>query len=254
MTATFNLFLIVMSILALIVFIALRHVNAGYGIFADRKWGILISNRIGWLVMEAPVFLVMGLLWITSDRAFQPVPLTMFILFQLHYLQRAFIYPFLLRGKSRMPIGIIAMGMIFNVLNALMQGGWIFWVSPPGRYPVEWFWSLPFIVGTMIFIAGMVINLHSDHIIRTLRQPGDTRHHIPRGGMFRYVSSANYFGEIVEWTGFALLSWSWSGAVFAWWTFANLVPRAAATYKKYSEEFGEEFIRLRRRIVIPFIY
>ena len=60
----------------------------------------------------------------------------------------------------------------------------------------------------------MAVNLHSDHIIRHLRRPGDTRHYIPCGGMFRYVSSANYFGELLEWMGFAVASWSWAGAVF----------------------------------------
>ena len=103
-------------------------------------------------------------------------------------------------------------------------------------------------------MAGMAVNLHSDHIIRNLRKPVDTRHYIPRGGMFRYVSSANYFGELLEWTGFAVASWSWAGAVFAWWTFANLAPRAASLYKRYAQEFGKEFTALKRKKIIPFIY
>ena len=53
-------------------------------------------------------------------------------------------------------------------------------------------------IGGALFVAGMAVNLHSDHIIRHLRRPGDTRHYIPRGGMFRYVSSANYFGDLVK--------------------------------------------------------
>ncbi len=109
-------------------------------------------------------------------------------------------------------------------------------------------------VGGALFMAGMAVNLHSDHIIRNLRKPGDTRHYIPRGGMFRYVSSANYFGELLEWTGFAVASWSWAGAVFAWWTFANLAPRAASLYKRYAQEFGKEFTALKRKKIIPFIY
>lgn len=84
-----------------------------------------------------------------------------------------------------------------------MQGGWIFYISPADRYPDSWLLSPQFIAGTLIFFAGMAINIHSDYIIRHLRKPGDTRHYLPRGGMFRYVSSANYFGEVVEWTGFA---------------------------------------------------
>lgn len=253
MTATFNLFLIVMAVLALGVFIALHFLDAGYGYLFNRRYGPPVPNKIGWMAMESPVFILMCILWVSSDRMLEAGPLALFIIFQSHYLQRAFIFPMLLRGDSKMPLGIVAMGMLFNTLNALMQGGWIFFVSPADYY-ADWF-AKPFIyLGGAVFLAGMAINLHSDHIIRHLRHPGDTRHYIPRGGMFRYVSSANYFGEVLEWTGFAVASWSWAGAVFAWWTFANLAPRAASLRRRYCQEFGEEFTQLHRKRIIPFIY
>ena len=195
----------------------------------------------------------MCILWLCSDRALEAGPLALFILFQSHYLQRSFVFPLLIRGKSQMPLGIVLMGMVFNTLNALMQGGWIFYVSPAGYYD-GWF-ARPYIwVGGALFIAGMIINLRSDRIIRHLRRPGDTRHYIPYGGMFRYVSSANYFGELLEWIGFAVASWSWAGAVFVVWTFANLAPRSASLYKRYEQEFGEEFTSLHRKRILPFIY
>lgn len=153
-----------------------------------------------------------------------------------------------------MPLGIVTMGAVFNVLNACMQGGWIFYFAPDGLYTPQWLASPQFIAGTLVFFAGMAVNLHSDHIIRNLRKPGDTGHYLPKGGMFRYVTSANYFGEIVEWTGFAILTWSAAGAVFALWTFANLVPRADAIYKRYHEMFGDELARSPRKRIIPFIY
>jgi len=253
MNEPFSLFLWVMTALALAVFVALHYIEAGYGYLFNPKFGPPVPNRIGWIVMEAPVFAAMCVLWACSDRAFETGPLALFLLFQSHYLQRAFIFPLLIRGRSRMPLGIILMGMVFNTLNALMQGGWIFYVSPEGYY-AGWF-ARPYIwIGGALFLAGMAVNLHSDRIIRHLRRPGDTRHYIPRGGMFRYVSSANYFGELLEWTGFAVASWSWAGAVFAWWTFANLAPRSASLYKRYEREFGEEFTSLRRKRIIPFIY
>ena len=203
--------------------------------------------------MESHVFIAMCILWLCSDRALEAGPLALFILFQSHYLQRAFVFPLLIRGRSQMPLGIVLMGMVFNTLNALMQGGWIFYVSPAGYYD-GWF-ARPYIwVGGALFIAGMVINLRSDRIIRHLRRPGDTRHYIPYGGMFRYVSSANYFGELLEWIGFAVASWSWAGAVFVVWTFANLAPRSASLYKRYEQEFGEEFTSLHRKRILPFIY
>jgi len=252
MTA-FDTFLLVMAVTALFVFVALHFFEAGYGYLFDRRYGPPVPNKIGWIVMEAPVFIAMCALWLASDRRWEAAPLALFGLFQLHYLQRAFIFPLLMRGNSKMPLGIVLMGAAFNVLNALMQGGWIFYVSPADYY-ADWF-ARPYIyAGGAIFLAGMGINLHSDRIIRHLRKPGDTRHYIPRGGMFRYVSSANYFGEFTEWVGFAVASWSWAGTVFAWWTFANLAPRAASLYRRYEQEFGEEFTRLKRRKIIPFIY
>ena len=153
-----------------------------------------------------------------------------------------------------MPLSIILMGALFNTLNALMQGGWIFYLSPLERYPSSWLSSLPFILGTLVFFAGMIVNIGSDSIIRNLRKPGDTAHYLPKGGMFRYVTSANYFGEFVEWVGFAILTWSWSGAVFALWTFANLAPRASRIYDMYSREFPDELDTSKTKRMIPFIF
>ena len=253
MRETFDIFLIVMAVAALVVFIALHFFEAGYGYLFDRRYGPPIPNKIGWVLMESPVFILMAVLWAASDRMWQAGPLALFLLFEAHYFQRSVIFPLLLRGTSKMPLGIVLMGRVFNTLNALMQGGWIFYVSPADYYD-NWF-ARPWIyIGGALFIAGMVINLHSDRIIRHLRKPGDTRHYIPRGGMFRYVSSANYFGELLEWVGFAVASCSWAGAVFAWWTFANLAPRAASLRRRYEQEFGEEFSRLHRKRIIPFIY
>ena len=253
-TAQFELFLWIMIALAAIVFVALYFVRAGYGILRDGRWGPKIDNRVGWILMEAPVFVAMTLLWWFSDRRTDTVRLVFFALFQLHYLNRAFIYPLLIRTPSPMPLGIITMGAVFNVLNACMQGGWIFYFSPADSYPLSWLTSPQFLAGTALFIIGMSINLHSDHIIRHLRKPGDRNHYLPQGGCFRYVTSANYFGEIIEWTGFALLTWSLAGAAFAIWTFANLVPRANTIWHRYREMFGEEVDKARLKRVIPFIY
>lgn len=243
-----------MAFVAIIVFIALHFVTAGYGKFATKKWGPSVNNKLGWILMESPVFVIMTILWVLSNRCWEPTLLIIFLIFQAHYFQRSFIFPLLLKGKSSMPLSIIAMGATFNTLNAIMQGGWLFYISPAERYPVEWLTSWQFICGTAIFIAGFIINLQSDGIIRGLRKPGDTKHYLPKGGMYNYVTSANYLGEIMEWIGFAILTWSGAGAVFALWTFANLVPRANTIYQKYKIEFKDEMEGKRLKRVIPFIY
>lgn len=251
---TFTVFLIVMAVIAVVVFVSLFFVDAGYGKFYHPKWGPFLDNHLGWFLMEVPVFLAMLLLWWFSDRRTDGVRMLFLILFELHYFHRSFIFPRQLRGHSRMPWTIVLMGAVFNTLNALMQGGWLFYFSPADRYPQSWLTSLPFIAGTLLFFAGMYVNIQSDSIIRNLRKPGDTAHYLPKGGMFRYVTSANYFGEFMEWVGFAILTWSWSGAVFALWTFANLAPRAARIHTMYSQEFPDEMDPHKVKRMLPFIY
>ncbi len=251
---SYNIFLIAMAAVAVVVFVALYFVEAGYGYLFNPKFGFPVPNKVGWVLMESPVFVAMAALWWLSPARFEVAPLVLFVIFEIHYFQRSFIFPMLMRGSSKMPIGIVLMGMIFNTLNAIMQGGWIFYYGPQMGYYEGWM-SKPFIyVGAAVWLFGFVTNLHSDYVIRHLRKPGDTKHYIPKGGMFRYVSSANYFGEFMGWVGFAIASWSWAGVVFALWTFANLGPRSASLYKRYEREFGQEFTALKRKRILPFIY
>ena len=243
-----------MAVLAVVVFIALQRVTPGYGMTYHKKWGPAINNRLGWIIMEVPAFASMAILWALSPRGAEAAPCVMASLFELHYFQRAFVFPFLIRGKNLMPWIIILLGIIFNVINTYIIGGWLFYVSPVGFYDASWLLSPLFILGAVVFFTGWGINLYSDHIIRHLRAPGDSSHHIPRKGLYKYVTAANYFGEFTEWIGFAILTWSVAGVVFAMWTFANLAPRARALHGRYSEEFGAEFISLNRKYIIPFIY
>lgn len=244
----------VMIVVAVIVFIALQYITAPYGMAFSRKWGPSMPNKLGWVLMEVPVIIVSLLIWLTSPRAGDVAPAVMMSLMMLHYVQRTFVFPFLMRGKSRISLLVVLMGMAFNSVNAYLIAGWLFRVAPEGLYTASWLTSPLFILGTVIFFVGMFINLQSDYIVRHLRKPGDTKHYIPRGGLFRYVTSANYFGELTEWVGFAILTWSMAGLTFVIWTFANLAPRAKSLYRRYCDEFGDEYRKLGRKYIIPFIY
>ena len=253
--------LFIITLVGVVVFIALYFVDAGYGKMITDKWGPAINNKVGWLLMECPVFLVMVYMWGSSQVRFELPYLVFFLLFQLHYIQRSFIFPFLLKGKSKMPIVIMALSVVFNLVNGYIQGYWLFFKAPTepyyqAHYTIDWFTDWRFIAGVALFFTGMIINIHSDYVIRSLRQPGDTKHYLPQKGMYRYVTSANYFGEILEWAGWALLTWSWAGLVFFWFTCANLVPRANSIYNKYEKEFTDEFHSRRPKLkrVFPFIY
>ena len=251
---TYQMLLNYMALLGFVVFVCLYFVNAGYGKFRSDKWGWSIGNKWGWLLMECPALIPMAYLWATTGET-RLWPAIFALLYTAHYVYRTFIFPLLLKGKSRMPLCIIAMGMAFNLMNSLLLGSSIF-LFPREEYahvadyalrPATW-------AGIALFVAGAWLHIKSDSIIRHLRKPGDTRHYLPQGCMYRYVTSANYLGELVEWTGFAILTWSAAGAVFALWTFANLAPRARKINERYSQEFGDEFKRLNLKSIIPFIY
>ena len=126
-----------MAALAVVVFIALQRVEAAYGMTYSPKWGPSVSNRVGWVVMEAPAFIAVATIWALSPRRGMASPCVMGALFLLHYFQRTFIFPMLMRGKSRMPRAIVAMGMVFNTINAYMIGGWLFFVAPAPLYGTD---------------------------------------------------------------------------------------------------------------------
>ena len=242
-----------MVAIAFVVFVALYFVKAGYGKFRTPASGFSINNKTAWELMEAPVFFTMAVLWLQSADPWLLPQLVLFLLFELHYFQRSFVFPLLLKGKGSMPVCIMLMGVTFNVVNGMMQAGGLF-LFPPAEYAdgAAYLIQPRTLAGIAIFFAGMAVNIHSDHVIRSLRKPGDTNHYLPERGMYRFVTSANYFGELVEWTGFAIASSTWASWVFVLWTAANLVPRAAAIYNRYAEEFGD--VVYSRKRIIPFVY
>ena len=97
----------------------------------------------------------------------------------------------------------------------------------------------------------MYINQSSDTILINLRDNNNDNYKIPYGGFFKYVSCPNYFGEILEWLGFAILTWSFSGLAFMLWTCFNLIPRAIRHHKWYKKKFKE--YPKNRKSIIPFL-
>ena len=76
---------------------------------------------------------------------------------------------------------------------------------------------------------------------------------IPQGGLFKYVSAANYTAECFEWTGWALAAWHPAPAAFALFTFCNLAPRALSNHAWYLEKFRGQY-PAQRRALIPLLW
>lgn len=251
--ALYPILLAGLGLLALGSFVSLFFVSAAYGRHARPGWGPTLGATAGWILMEAPSPLIFAALWWTGDpaRRFSASSLAFLALWLAHYVHRAFIYPFRLRGGRRdMPLSIVALGFTFNLFNAYINGRWLFTLGP--ARDGGWLLDPRFLAGLALFAAGYFINQQSDHILLNLRKPGETGYKIPQGGLYRYVSCPNYLGELIEWTGFALLTWSPGAAMFVVWTAANLVPRARTHHRWYLERFPD--YPRERRAILPGIF
>ncbi len=246
---TFNGFVIGWLSVAVVTFIALFFVTAPYGRHARKGWGPMVPARLGWIFMEVLSPALVATLFVFGKNQ-GTVAIVFLVMWEVHYIQRTFVFPFLMRGKGApMPLAIVVFSMMFNAVNAGVNGGWLFHMAP--EYSVEWLTDPRFIVGAALFVTGFAINLHSDHILRNLRKPGETGYKIPHGGMYRFVSCPNYMGESIEWIGWAIATWSLAGLSFAVWTLANLAPRAFSNHRWYKEQFPD--YPTKRKALIPFI-
>ncbi len=235
--------------LAVPTLLALFLVPAPYGRHGRQGWGPSIPARAGWLLMESPAVWFFAWVYFQGPNALRPVPLVFLAMWQLHYLYRAFVFPFLIRAEGRrMPVSVAAMAVLFNLLNNYVNARWI---SALGDYPASWLVGWPFLVGCALFLGGLALNVTSDRTLRNLRAPGETGYRIPRGGAFELVTAPNYLGEIVEWTGWAIATWSPAGLAFAAYTFANLAPRAISHHSWYRERFPD--YPAGRKAFLPFL-
>jgi 3-oxo-5-alpha-steroid 4-dehydrogenase 1 len=164
--------------------------------------------------------------------------LLFFCMWEAHYIHRAFIYPLTLRTTvKQMPAMVMCLGILFNSVNAYLNGRYLFSFSE--GYGNDWFGDPRFICGFALFIIGFVINRQADNTLRNLRKSDETCYGIAYEGMFRFISCPNYFGEILIWVGWATATWSLAGLSFALWTMANLIPRARAHHNWYKEHFPD---------------
>jgi protein-S-isoprenylcysteine O-methyltransferase Ste14 len=238
---------------AALAFVSLQFTSAPYGRHLRDGWGPKINATLGWVLMEAPSPLVFLGCWLTGEpsRRFSATGLVFLVLWQTHYIYRSFIFPFRRRGGEReMPLSIALMSIVFNLANAYLNARWIYTLGP--ERPAAWLADPRFLAGLAMFAVGYGINHQSDRILFALRKPGGARYSIPYGGCFRFVSCPNYFGELVEWAGWALCTFSPAGLAFMLASAANLVPRAKAHHRWYREKFAD--YPPERKAIFPFLY
>jgi len=239
---------LVMIGLGLVVFGLLFYTQAPYGKFHRKGWGPELKAGWAWMLMEMPSPLLILFFFVTSaDKSL--VKWIFVILWLLHYLYRSFIYPFLKGGRSKpYPVSVAGMAFLFNCANGFINGYGIFHLM---EYGDNWLWSFQFTGGLAIFVLGFYINKRADLEFIKIKGRSKAGYVIPRGWLFEYISSPHYFGEIIQWSGWALMTFSLPGLAFAVFTVGNLFPRAMASHNWYRRNFSD--YPSERKAVIPFI-
>jgi len=242
--------LVGMFVCAAVTAVALARITAPYGRHLRRGFGAAMPSTAGWVVMEAVAALGMPAMLLLGDRIADPVSIAFLAMWELHYLHRAFVFPFRRRGGAKpMPISVGAIAIVFNAWNAYLNGRWLFALGPVRD--ASWLADPRFVAGAALFLVGMAINVHSDNVLVGLRGPGELEYRVPHGGLHRLVTMPNYLGELVEWFAWALATWSLAGLAFAVFTAANLAPRAVANRRWYLARFPD--YPKERRALIPFV-
>ncbi|CAK6951751.1 -oxo-5-alpha-steroid 4-dehydrogenase 2b [Scomber scombrus] len=208
----------------------------------------MVPARLAWFLQEMPAFFIPLLLTLTSYRPSSMGKTLLLGTFSMHYFQRTFVYSLRTRGKP-FPLSVMVAAGLFCSLNGFLQGHYLLHCA---QFDDDWSADYRYKTGLVLFYVGMAINIHSDYILRNLRKPGEVIYKIPTGGLFEYVSGANYLGEIVEWFGYAVATWALPTLSFAVFSLCFIGPRAYYHHRFYQENF-KDYPKLRKAL-IPFIF
>ncbi|KAE9548396.1 hypothetical protein FO519_008390 [Halicephalobus sp. NKZ332] len=224
--------------------------RATYGRYGNEAFlsNLAIPARVAWFVQESPSLVIPAIALAYYGGNMNLSKTIAFLMFVGHYWNRTLCYPFLINGGKPTPPHLMFLGLVFCLWNGYIQGFYhVKYADFASDHPRQLISQL----GIALFLCGMFINIHSDSILRNLRKPGDKGYKIPRGGMFEFVSGANFLGEILEWTGYAIYCRSVPALAFAVFTASNIGPRALHHHEWYKTKF-EDYPK-DRHAVIPLL-
>eukprot|EP00118_Oscarella_pearsei_P004485 m.19301 g.19301 ORF g.19301 m.19301 type:complete len:280 (+) comp27822_c0_seq1:26-865(+) len=240
-------------LLALITLIVQCREPAPYGRHDKdgKAWGPKIPQRLGHTVsdgLSGVIFFVLIFVFVGETREYANY---VFLgLWLVHYVHRGFITPW--TAKYSQPfvyLGIIVGNIIPVFFYSGLNADWI----GTAVYDSNYYYDPRFIIGIVVFIAGYITNRYADIKLRSLRRSsGESSYSIPHGGIFELISCPNYFGEMLEWLGWSIATWSLAGLVWFFFCSATFIPRARHNHKWYKESF-EDYPQ-KRKALIPFIY
>ena len=215
-----------------------------YGKFRTRGG---INSRAGLALAYAiPVF-VYVVVWIegrgTLDTPYRSIVYGAFLLhFTRRILEICFVNTYSRPTALR---ALVAIAVLYSGAAASCAFFQVRTLEPPSK--------LLLVIGGITFIFGELLNAYHHWLLARVCVSRSSSYSVPRGGLFRWVASPHYVGEIFSFLGYAMLSDLlpvWGTALAA---SAYLSARANSTLEWYRREMPLRIPPGWRRLV-PFIY
>lgn len=240
-----------------ITFLTLFFIPAYYGRYNNnRKTFMMFNDTFAWIFQESPnVFITLFYIFYLIGNKFKNftkedlIKIGYLSLFLFHYIHRTFIFPLKLQKskEKKWPVEISLMAFGFCVVNSLLINRSIIYFINLRNFEENFFSNM---IGICLFFIGFYINVSHDYYI--LNKKNTVKgYFLPEYFLFNYISCPNYFGEFIEWIGFAILTKTFSSWLFAFSTFTNLFPRSLTHHKWYKNKF-EDYPK-ERKAFIPYI-
>lgn len=209
--------------------------------------GVGVNSRTGLALAYTTPIIIYIAFWIEGGAPQSPYHLVVLGTFLFHFIRR--ILEILFVNSYSRPTPLRALVPIALLYGGAAASSAFFQVHAAGQ-PIS---NPTFILGTVVFGLGELLNGYHHWLLARLRPPGVHTYVVPRGGLFGWVASPHYFGEILSFVGYAMMSDLlpvWGNALVV---SAYLSSRANSTLKWYQRKMPRQIPTGWRRLV-PFSY
>lgn len=233
-----------------------------------------LDPRVGWWLMELPATACFLYHYLKPDPGAarrgeeneragrgpsRKASLLLAALWVIHYSNRGWYFPLSLRvapgAKANFGFGNAIIGAVFTALHGYCHA--LLLRTHGAHLNDAWLRGTRFRLGLVVYQIGFWLTVHSESVVRALRPAaavlvGAARYRIPVGGGFRWLTNPQYFGELLAWLGWSVMTWSVPGAAVFTISALNLVPRAFQNHKWYLQKFPE-YAGLGRKVLVPYL-
>lgn len=238
-------------LLAIVNFIVQVFFRIPYGKHDKGDGSLRVPQRFAFGISQfVPGIVVFTITYFLQRHYDEPVNIVMYVLFTIHYINRSVVDTIANRHSQKkvvlwIPLLAGLTTMFYHYINAQFIG--------EARFCVGYYFDPRFILGTSFFLIGFILNRVADGQLICLRTDyKDNNYQIPTGCSFLAISCPNYLGEMIEWFGWMILTWSLSGFVWFLFSASTFIPRARHYQKWYTDRFDD--YPSFRKALIPLFY